>query len=83
MNPQFKIHGQERKALKKQVGLLRRSISNFWHHWQTNDDMYNIFGHENPWPKEEAEKHHAIIVAEIEEKEKLLAVAYENFDMQI
>lgn len=76
MEPQFKIYGKERKALKKEVGLLKMGISNFWHHWQVNDDMYGFYNSENPFPLEEAEEYYNKTVKEIEEKEKLLAVPY-------
>jgi hypothetical protein len=77
MEPQFKIYGRERRALKKEVGLLKRSLANYWHYWKVNDDMYSCYGHENPESKADAEKYYDSVVAEINEKERLLTVPYE------
>jgi hypothetical protein len=76
VDPKFKIYGDERRALKREVGLLKRSIANYWHWWQVNDDMYNCYGHKNPQSKGSAEKYYNGVVAEIDKKEEMLSVQY-------
>lgn len=70
---EYKISGQQRRYLKKEISLLRRGIACYWHWWQTNNDMYFCYGHENPITSEMAERQFANTVKEIEMKELLLA----------
>jgi hypothetical protein len=79
--PQFKIHGKERRALKKKLSLMRRSLHYFYHNWQVNDDMYLFCGHCNPVSKNKADKIYNKCANEIDELEKLLAEPYGGWVM--
>lgn len=43
-NPTYKIHGLERRQLKKELALLKSFVKNFWHYHQLDKDMYYIYG---------------------------------------
>jgi len=42
-NPQYKIHGEERRSLKKELSLLKSFVKNFWYYHQLEKDMYSIY----------------------------------------
>jgi len=42
--PQFKIHGKERRDLKKELSALKAYVRGFWHFHQLDKDMYDIYG---------------------------------------
>jgi len=49
-NPQFKIHGKERRQFKKDLASLRSFIKTFWFYHQMDKDMAEIFGGTNDYP---------------------------------
>lgn len=45
---QFKIHGSDRKLLKKELNTLKSFAKNFWYYHQLDKDMTSFYGtHEN------------------------------------
>jgi hypothetical protein len=76
-NPQFKIYGQERRNLKKELSKLKGQVRMFWYYYNLNADMYKIMGHENPYSKDMAEKDYEKDICEIKKLEKLLSEPYE------
>lgn len=45
--PQFKIHGTERRKLKKKYNLLKSFVKNYWRLHHLDKDMCKIYGCEN------------------------------------
>lgn len=43
-NPTYKIHGEERRKLKKELNELKRYVKDFLHNHQLDKDMYSFFG---------------------------------------
>ena len=74
--PQFKIYGHERRAKKRELSLLRRSLCDYWHHYQVNEDMYGFYGHENPLSRSAAQEHYDSVCGEIDALEAELSVPY-------
>ena len=75
-NPQFKIFGHERRALKRELSLLKRRTGSFlaWH--GANNDMYEVFGHESPISNDAAEQIQMEAAAEIKRIESLLSETF-------
>ena len=48
--PQFKIHGEQRRVVKKELGELKRYIKNFWHYHQLDKDMASFYGGKEDYP---------------------------------
>jgi len=44
MMPQYKIHGAERRELKKELSFLRYTIKGFWHDHMMEKDMAEFYG---------------------------------------
>jgi len=44
INPQFKIHGKERRAMKKELSLLRRDYRSFDYQHSLHKDMCVAYG---------------------------------------
>lgn len=42
--PTYKIHGKERRVLKKELGSLKRYVKNFWYYHQMDKDMSSFYG---------------------------------------
>lgn len=76
--PQFKIHGAERKKLKKELSILKWVVSQFWFDHQVEKDLASVYGGTDTWPMsdEQAEKRLNEIKEEIEQLEVDLAVPY-------
>lgn len=76
--PQFKIHGQERRKLKKEYSALKSYIKGFWH-WHTMDkDIASIYGSSEGYPMtdESAQKIYDIAKLKLENIEKQLSIPY-------
>lgn len=43
-NPTYKIHGLERRVLKKELAELKSFVKNYWYYHQLDKDMYAIYG---------------------------------------
>ena len=44
INPQYKIHGADRKILKKELSQLKSFVKSFWYYHQLDKDMCDIYG---------------------------------------
>ena len=42
--PQFKIHGERRRAMKKELAKIKSFVSDFWHFHNMEKDMAAIYG---------------------------------------
>jgi hypothetical protein len=42
--PQFKIHGDERRVLKKELSFLRSIVKDFWYDHMVEKDMASFYG---------------------------------------
>ena len=78
--PQFKIFGEERRKLKKELSLLKSFVRHFWHYHQLDKDMTQFYGgSENyPMPDKEAQKRYDKKLIEIKNLEEILKQPYEN-----
>ena len=68
--PQFKIHGQERRELKKKVSLMRRDLGAFDRCHSVHKDMAMVYGGEH-MSDSEAE------IAKDADREEILAIEAE------
>ena len=48
--PQFKIFGEERRKLKKELSLLKSSVRYFWHFHNEDKFMTQIYGRNGNYP---------------------------------
>jgi hypothetical protein len=46
----FKIHGIERRILKKELSNLKLFVKDFWHFHQLDKDMSSFFGNHERFP---------------------------------
>jgi len=76
--PTYKIHGIERRQLKKKLGELKRYVKNFWYYHQLDKDMTSFYGGKDGYPMsdEEAQKRVDKANSEIKALEKRLSVLY-------
>jgi hypothetical protein len=76
--PQFKIFGQERRQLKKELSLLRSHVKNFWRCHQIDLDMADIYGRTPGYPlgDEAAKDAYDKAVSEIERLSVELSIPY-------
>jgi hypothetical protein len=42
--PQFKIHGDERRTLKKELSFLKLIVKDFWYDHMMEKDMASFYG---------------------------------------
>jgi hypothetical protein len=49
-DPTFKIHGAERRCLKKELTDLKSFAKNFWHFHQLDKDMTSFYGGKDDYP---------------------------------
>jgi len=76
-NPTFKIYGQRRRELKKELGELKSYVSTFWYERQLEKDMFLFFNSGNMMTDDEAQERFDQANAEIAELETKLAEKYE------
>ena len=76
-NPTFKIYGQRRHKLKKELGELKSYVSTFWYERQLEKDMFMFFKGGNVLTDDEAQQKFDQANAEIAELETKLAEKYE------
>lgn len=76
--PQFKVFGEERRALKKQLSELKCFVNSFWHFHTIDKDMADIIGRTENYPMSdvEAEKLYQKKLIEIEYLENKLSEPY-------
>lgn len=76
--PTYKIHGKERRQLKKELGGLKRYVKNFWYYHQLDKDMTSFYGGKEGFPMSDDEAQKRVDKAEkqIQELESRLSVLY-------
>ena len=76
--PTYKIHGIERRQLKKKLGELKRYVRNFWYYHQLDKDMASIYGGKDGYPMSdyEAKKRFDKANSGIKALEERLSVLY-------
>ena len=76
--PTYKIHGIERRQLKKELGELKRYVRNFWHYHQLDKDMTSFYGYKDGYPMSDDEAQQRVDKAknQIEQLEERLSVLY-------
>lgn len=77
-NPTYRIHGKERRVLKKELGELKRFIKNFWYYRQLDKDMSHFYGGSENYPMsdEDAQKVYDKNCIKIQNLEYLLSIPY-------
>jgi hypothetical protein len=48
--PTYKIHGTERRKLKKELSELKSFVKNFWYYHQLDKDMTSFYGGTETYP---------------------------------
>lgn len=76
--PQFKIHGIERRRLKKEASELKSFIKNFWHYHQMDKDMSSFYGGTADFPMsdEMARKKFNRVSEQLKKMEEILLEPY-------
>ena len=79
-SPQYKIFGEERRKLKKELSLLKQSVRYFWHFHNEDKFMTQFYGSQEGYPmsNEEAEKRYNKKILQIQQLESKLVEPYEN-----
>ena len=77
--PQFKIFGERRRELKKELSLLKRSVRYFWHFYNEDKFMTQFYGGKEGYPMsdEEAQKRYDKKLEKIKSLEEKLTKPYE------
>lgn len=73
--PQFKIHGDERRKLKHELAQEKSYLKNFWHYHTLDKDMASIYGGFGGFPMsdERAEEIYNQHKEKVDKLEKLLS----------
>lgn len=76
--PIYKIHGIERRQLKKELGELKLYVKNFWYYHQLDKDMTSFYGGKEGFPMSDDESQERVNKAkkQIQELENMLSVLY-------
>ena len=77
--PTYKIHGLERRKLKKELAETKHFVKNFWYFYQLEKDMHKIYGldtEEKMMTKKQAQKMLDRANLKITEIEQRLSVLY-------
>lgn len=76
--PKYKIHGIERRKVKKDLGELKYFVKNFWFYHQLDKDMTSIYGGKEGYPMsdDKAEKMYSQTNEKIKVLEEELTVLY-------
>lgn len=53
--PTYKIHGSERRELKKELAKLKSHMKNFWYYHQLDKDMASFYGGSENYPMTDVE----------------------------
>ena len=74
--PQYKIHGKDRKELKKKLADLKSYAKNFWHCHQSDIDMVSFYGGTVGYPMNDelAQEKYTKTLLEIKELENKLSI---------
>lgn len=78
--PQFKIFGEERRKLKKELSLLKSSVRYFWHFHNEDKFLTQIYGGSGNYPMsdEVANQRYNQKLEQIKSLEEILQEPYEN-----
>ncbi len=78
--PQFKIYGEERRKLKKELSLLKLSVRYFWHFHNEDKFLTQIYGGREDYPMSdiEAQRRYESKLIKIKQLEDKLDIPYEN-----
>ena len=76
MEPIYKIHGFERKELKKELSSIKSFLKYFWHYHNLDKDMTSFYGGCDGYPMsdEDAQKKYDEKLKQIEEIEYKLSI---------
>jgi len=77
-NPTFKIHGEERRKLKKELSQLKSFARYFWHFHQEDKDLSSFYGCSKNYPMsdENAAKKFEETNLKIKELENILSIVW-------
>ena len=78
--PQFKIHGDERRKLKHELAQEKSFLKTFWHYHNLDKDMASIYGGSGDFPMsdERAEVVYNQRKEKVERLEKVLQEPFNN-----
>lgn len=78
--PEYKIHGLERRQLKKELAKLKHLYKTFWYYHNLDKDMAVFFGGSAGYPMsdEKAKERHQEISEEIKSIQLKLQEPYGN-----
>jgi len=78
--PQFKIFGEERRKLKKELSLLKSFVRYFWHFHNEDKFMTQIYGSSGNYPMSDnvAQQRYDKKIEQIKYLENKLQEPYEN-----
>lgn len=78
--PQFKIFGEERRKLKKELSQLKSSVRYFWHFHNEDKFMTQFYGSSENYPMSDnvAQQRYDQKLIKIQELEDILKEPYEN-----
>ena len=78
--PQFKIFGEERRKLKKELSLLKSSVRYFWHFHNEDKIMTKFYGSSGNYPMSDdvAKQRYDKKIEHIKYLESKLQEPYEN-----
>ena len=76
--PQFKIFGEERRKLKKELSLLKSSVRYFWHFHNEDKFMTQFYGGSGNYPMSDdvANKRYDQKLEQIKHLENILQQPY-------
>jgi hypothetical protein len=76
--PTFKIHGTQRRQIKKEISELKSYVKNFWYYHQLDKDMASFYGGKEGFPMsdKQAQKKVDNAVLKIKALDERLAVLY-------
>lgn len=76
--PTYKIHGIERRHLKKELGKLKIYVENFWYYHQLDKDMTSFYRGKDDYPMSDNEAKKRVDKAkkQIQELKDRLSVLY-------
>lgn len=78
--PQFKINGDERRKLKRELSQEKSFLKTFWHYHNLDKDMASIYGGSGDFPMsdERAEEMYNQRKEKVERLEKVLQEPFNN-----
>lgn len=79
-NPKYKIHGTERRTLKKELRSLKIYVKKFWYYHQLDKDIASLYGIKESYlmTDDEAQKRINNTVLNIKSLENSLSILYDE-----